>query len=89
MIHLDFFITSETAICSDSIRSVPLSSVNFKDLIDYDTNIHRIKREAWVKSILDHQPESVAALNGLDQIVGYAGVFSWSDRNCTIVGRQT
>ena len=62
---------------------VPLLQVDFKKLIAYDTDIHRINREKWIKSIVDQCPDSVAALNESNQIVGYAGVYHCAAKEYT------
>ena len=57
----------------DGVRITPLSQVKFEDLMVYDTDVHRIKREEWIRPLVD-LPDSIAAVNSSDQIVGYAGV---------------
>ena len=65
------------------VTIVPLPQVDFKELIAYDTDIHRINREDWIKSIADQYPDSVAALNESNQIVGYAGVYHCAAKEYT------
>ncbi len=55
-------------------KLVPLLEVNFDDLIAYDTEIHRINREQWIRDALDTSPDSVAALDKSNQIQGYVVV---------------
>ena len=52
---------------------VPLSRVNFEKLVAYDTDIHRIRREDWIKPLTE-LPDSVAAMNSSNQLVGYLGI---------------
>ena len=65
------------------VTIVPLSQVDFKELIAYDTDIHRINREDWIKLIVDQNPDSVVALNECNQIVGYTGVYHCAAKQYT------
>ena len=56
------------------LRIVTLNKVNFKDLIQYDTDVHKICREKWIKAIVSDLPDSVAVLDEKNKIVGYAGI---------------
>ena len=52
-------------------------------MIAYDTGIHLIKREDWIKSIVDSNPDSIVAVDKGKLIVGYAGVYHCAAKNYT------
>ena len=53
---------------------VPLLKVNFKNLVEYDTSFHRINREEWIQPIVDNLLESVAVVDGMNTLLGFAGI---------------
>ena len=81
MLYCDFHFLLEN-LSVDGLKIIPLSKVNFEDLLTYDTDVHRIKREEWIRPLVD-LPDSIAVLNSSDQIVGYAGVCQYPDAKYT------
>ena len=67
---------------NSNVRTAPLSQLPFKELVSYDTEVHLIKREEWIKPVWKH-PDSVTALDERNQISGYAGVFHCPRRKYT------
>ena len=56
------------------MKILPLQEVNFQTLMAYDININRVKRDEWIKPLVEI-PDSAAAINrDNDEIVGYVGI---------------
>ena len=64
------------------VNIVPLSQLSFEDLIAYDTAVHLINREEWIKPLTE-LPDSVVAVNNSHQIVGYVGIGQNHDEKFT------
>ena len=62
---------------------MPLQKVNFKNLVEYDTSFQRINRGEWIQPIVDKLPESVAVVDEMDKILGFAGIRVCEDEKYT------
>ena len=60
---------------TENIKVIPLlHDVDFQTLMAYDVNINQLKRDEWIKPLVEI-PDSVAAVNrDNNEIVGYVGV---------------
>ncbi len=70
-----------SAITDPAIKLVPLQDIPLKDLLKYDTNIHKIPREWWVQQCYENYNQSVAAINENGDICGYAVFYPMPDSN--------
>ena len=59
---------------AENIKIIPLQEVNFQTLMAYDININQLKRDEWIKPLVDITESAAAVNRDNDEIVGYVGI---------------